>query len=215
MLQDACLLFVTDMRLYRMHPAISHFPSRAFYKACIVDDSSVLCAPFPGRPPDVALPCGSRVPVVPYAFIDAALGSETRGASSFANTAEVDVVECLVQHLLSACGMNPARLGVITFYKAQRTELWTRLREHGITINTVDGFQGREMDVIIVSCTRTTRVGFLNDPRRLNVALTRARKALYIVGHAPTLNADGNWRALIEDADRRQVLFRLRGSGHD
>jgi senataxin len=64
----------------------------------------------------------------------------------------------------------------------------------------VDGFQGREKSVILFSCVRTSRnIGFLSDERRLNVALTRAKHALIMVGRCAPLSADCNpvWRDLI------------------
>jgi superfamily I DNA and/or RNA helicase len=68
-----------------------------------------------------------------------------------------------------------------------------------IEINTVDGFQGREKNVIIFSCVRSgSKIGFLSDYRRMNVALTRGRYALWIVGSANTLSRNSDWNALIQ-----------------
>jgi senataxin len=68
-------------------------------------------------------------------------------------------------------------------------------------VNTVDGFQGKEKDVIIFSCVRANEagsIGFLSDFRRLNVALTRARFGLFVVGHTKTLISNPMWRGFIE-----------------
>jgi senataxin len=81
-----------------------------------------------------------------------------------------------------------------------------------IDINTVDGFQGQEKDIIILSCVRSSTgggVGFLSDRRRINVALTRARYSLLVVGDDSTLKADGTWGALIDHARARQACQQL------
>ena len=70
-----------------------------------------------------------------------------------------------------------------------------------VEVRTVDGYQGREKDVIIFSSVRSNpdgNVGFLSDGRRLNVALTRSRRGLIVVGNPETLRHDHNWRAWID-----------------
>lgn len=70
-----------------------------------------------------------------------------------------------------------------------------------VEVKTVDGFQGREKEIIIISAVRSNRqgrVGFLNDWRRLNVAITRARRGLIVVGDSRTLMQERHWRAFIE-----------------
>lgn len=71
-----------------------------------------------------------------------------------------------------------------------------------VEINTVDGYQGREKDVIILTTVRSERsgVGFLSDTRRMNVALTRARTGLYVVGDEKTLLINPHWKGLIRQA---------------
>ena len=69
-----------------------------------------------------------------------------------------------------------------------------------VEINTVDGFQGREKDIIIMSCVRSNdngTIGFLSDRRRMNVAITRAKHSLFVIGNSKTLNKDKNWREFI------------------
>ncbi|GAB5365236.1 hypothetical protein AAMO2058_001039900 [Amorphochlora amoebiformis] len=77
-----------------------------------------------------------------------------------------------------------------------------------VEVNTLDGFQGREKDMIIFSCVRSggKGIGFLRDRQRLNVALTRAKYALYIVGNAETLSMDLAWKALITQTRARGLM---------
>ena len=70
-----------------------------------------------------------------------------------------------------------------------------------ITVNTVDGFQGQERDVIFISLVRANeegQIGFLNDLRRMNVAITRARMKLVILGEAATLSHHAFYKKLLE-----------------
>lgn len=81
-----------------------------------------------------------------------------------------------------------------------------------IELNTVDGFQGREKDFVIISCVRANdhgSIGFLSDKRRMNVALTRARYGLYVIGNAQTLRQNALWGGLIEHADEGRALVRV------
>ena len=99
--------------------------------------------------------------------------------------------------------------GIITPYRGQARlirrllkmqHFFRKLRRH-VTVGTVDGFQGQERDVIIISLVRENtegNIGFLRDLRRMNVAMTRARMKLIIVGNAQTLNRHKFYRAFIE-----------------
>ena len=89
-------------------------------------------------------------------------------------------------------------IGIISPYKGQvqllrrmiRRNSWWKPLRHLISVNTVDGFQGQERDIILISMVRNNeqgQVGFLSDLRRMNVAITRARMKLIIIGHSPTL----------------------------
>lgn len=81
-----------------------------------------------------------------------------------------------------------------------------------VEVNTVDGYQGREKEIIIISMVRSNkngRIGFLSDLRRLNVSLTRARRKLVIIGDSETLKAHPSYRRLIEYSISRGFYYRL------
>lgn len=85
--------------------------------------------------------------------------------------------------------------------------------------NTVDGFQGREVDILILSTVRASvssyrelgsksnSIGFVADVRRMNVALTRAKHSLWIIGNARTLQTNPHWCALVNDARERNLFM--------
>lgn len=103
--------------------------------------------------------------------------------------------------------MAASQIGVIALYKAQANLLRSKIDEQcgvsngAILVSTVDAFQGGERDIIIISCARTSAVGFTDNAERLNVALTRARHHLIIIGNAVTLQASKTWAAVIQHKD--------------
>jgi hypothetical protein len=117
-------------------------------------------------------------------------------------------VEKIVTRFLQN-GVNPAQIGVITPYEGQRAHVVSVMTRSGtmrqdlyrdIEVSSVDAFQGREKDVIVLSCVRSNEqqsIGFLGDPRRLNVALTRARYGLVILGNPRVLSRQPLWNALL------------------
>jgi hypothetical protein len=94
-------------------------------------------------------------------------------------------------------------IGIITPYNAQKNRLIQIFQSlpmhHRPEVNTIDGFQGREKDIIIMSCVRSKggSIGFLSDERRLNVAITRARYSLILVGSGDALRSDKMWEKLL------------------
>ena len=81
----------------------------------------------------------------------------------------------------------------------------------GVEVSSIDGFQGREKEVILFSCVRSNpsqRLGFLADHRRLNVAITRARRGLIVVGDERTLGADDTWRAYLQYLRMRACVIK-------
>ena len=173
---------------YRMHPALSEFPSQAFYEGSLqngvtLESRRVSGLDFPW--PKVDMPI----------FLYNSAGQEEISSSgtSYLNRLEALNIEKIITSFLKA-GLHASQIGVITPYEGQRAYLQATLqanKSHGeIEIASVDAFQGREKDFILLSCVRSNRdggLGFLSDPRRLNVALTRAKYGLVICGNAQTL----------------------------
>lgn len=104
-------------------------------------------------------------------------------------------------------GVKEEEIGIITPYDDQ-VDLISSMT--GVEVNSVDGFQGREREVIIISMVRSNsegNIGFLRDLRRLNVSLTRARRKLIIIGDTGTLSSHPSYRRLIEYCRERGFLY--------
>ncbi|XP_057536005.1 uncharacterized ATP-dependent helicase C29A10.10c-like [Amaranthus tricolor] len=198
---------------YRMHPKIRDFPSRYFYQGRLTDSESVLSLPDEKYHQDPLLR--------PYLFYDITHGRESHrgGSVSYQNIHEAQFCLRLYEHLhktAKALGLDKVTVGIITPYKLQLKCLQREFEdvlnsEEGkdLYINTVDAFQGQERDVIIMSCVRASNhgVGFVADIRRMNVALTRARRGLWVMGNANALMQSDDWAALITDAKARNCYM--------
>ncbi|KAB1206603.1 Helicase sen1 [Morella rubra] len=194
---------------YRMHPEIRDFPSRYFYQGRLKDSESIANLPDEDYYTDSLLR--------PYVFYDITHGRESHraGSVSYQNIHEAQFCLRIYEHLqktVKSLGMGKISVGIITPYKLQLKCLQREFddvlnSEEGkdLYINTVDAFQGQERDVIIMSCVRASShgVGFVADIRRMNVALTRARRALWVMGNANALMQSDDWAALIADARGR------------
>jgi predicted DNA helicase len=183
---------------YRMHEAIMAFPSAQFYDGTLQADDSVrghLLRDLPGV-------AANPLTGTPVQFIDTAgAGYDEEvevGGESRLNRQEAALVCRKVRALVEA-GVSAADVAVIAPYAAQVRLLREQLRMPGLEIDSVDGFQGREKEAVVLSLVRSNaegEVGFLADVRRMNVALTRARRKLLVVGDSATLSAHAFYQEL-------------------
>ena len=180
---------------YRMNEKIMHFSDDAFYDGQIKAHGSVK-----DHTLDDILenrPRGKFSDVIdseePLVFMDTLGNMEERsreGSNSKENTGESLLVTEITKELLE-CGISEVDIGVITPYDDQKDNINLKIDHENIEIDTVDGFQGREKEVIILSLTRSNNsgnIGFLKDLRRLNVSITRAKRKLIIIGDSITLS---------------------------
>ncbi|OAA68701.1 regulator of nonsense [Niveomyces insectorum RCEF 264] len=197
---------------YRMHPQLAAFPSNMFYDGSLQNGVTMQDR----LRPDVDFPW----PVLdtPMMFWSN-LGNEEISASgtSYLNRTEASNVEKIVTRFFKA-GVKPADIGVITPYEGQRSYIVTTMQNTGtfkkesykeIEVASVDAFQGREKDYIVLSCVRSNDnqgIGFLSDPRRLNVALTRAKYGLVIIGNPKVLAKHDLWYHLLAHFKDRKCL---------
>lgn len=181
---------------YRMNDRILSFPKQKFYSRKLRSDKSVESHTIEEliKNPQASVSALLN-PQNPVVFDDTSMAGEValehrnRKQFSYENNFEVTEVEHLIADFLAA-GLTPDHIGVISPYSAQVRLLKKTLQDQSIEIDSVDGFQGREKEVIILSLVRANlegNMGFLNDVRRLNVAITRARRKLIIIGHGVTV----------------------------
>ena len=116
---------------------------------------------------------------------------------------EVSWVLKILEDFLEAGELTQKDIGIITPYAGQVRAIRNSMSERldDVEVRTVDGYQGREKEVIIFSCVRSNpekNVGFLSESRRLNVALTRAKRGLIVIGDPDTLRSDKNWKAWLD-----------------
>lgn len=193
---------------YRMHPDISLFPSRTFYDGLLKDGD--------GMAGLRAQPWHKSALLAPYRFFDVkGQHSAAPKGHSLINLAEIDVAMALYTRLRSDfSGYDfTGRVGIITPYKSQLRALKDRFAsrfgnevEDVIEFNTTDAYQGRESEIIIFSCVRASPaggIGFLQDIRRMNVGLTRAKSSLWVLGNSDSLVRGRYWKMLVEDAQAR------------
>ena len=126
------------------------------------------------------------------------------------NAAEASWVVKILMGFVDDGGLELTDIGIVTPYAGQVRAIRDMLPEslQGVEVRTVDGYQGREKDVIIFSCVRSNsdgNVGFLSDRRRLNVALTRSKRGLVVIGNPDTLRHDDNWKSWIEHVRSRKL----------
>ncbi|CAD5333262.1 unnamed protein product [Arabidopsis thaliana] len=184
---------------YRMHPSISRFPNKEFYGGRIKDAENVKESIYQKRFLQGNM-FGS------FSFINVGRGKEEFGdGHSPKNMVEVAVVSEIISNLFKvSCERRmKVSVGVVSPYKGQMRAIQEKIgdkysslsgQQFTLNVRSVDGFQGGEEDIIIISTVRSNsngKVGFLNNRQRANVALTRARHCLWVIGNETTLALSG------------------------
>ncbi|KAK0167132.1 hypothetical protein PV327_004569 [Microctonus hyperodae] len=185
---------------YRMVNSIAYWPNRYFYSGAIQNGPIV----YP------------ELYVTPYKLLN---HDSRQDDAIYSNGGEAKLIINLIYTIVTEANLGDGiSIGVITPYKKQQ-KLITILKDKKFKcipeeiqkkiktcdINTVDSFQGSERDVIIISCVRSRGIGFLNDPNRLCVSLTRAKRCLIICGNFSTFEKNPMWRNLLYNAKTRDV----------
>ena len=188
---------------YRMSEALMRFPSDTHY------DGRLTAAPHnrDRRLADLLDSAPTPRDGRPWIVIDTGNvdAAEAKDGDSVHNSTHRRIVATEIHRLVDS-GVAPGDIAAVCPYAAQASRLRHELAslvEAGLEIGTVDGFQGREKEVVIFDTVRSNpgrRIGFLRDIRRTNVAITRAKRQLIVVVHAPTVNRDDYYRRLLDAA---------------
>ncbi|XP_056659040.1 protein ZGRF1 isoform X3 [Monodelphis domestica] len=184
---------------YRCHPAISAIANDLFYEGNLINGISET----------------ERSPLLEWlptlCFYNVKGIEQIERDNSFHNVAEAAFTLKLIQSLI-ASGIEGSMIGVITLYKSQMYKLCTLFStvhcDHPslkvVQVSTVDAFQGAEKEIIILSCVRTRQVGFIDSEKRMNVALTRGKRHLLIVGNLDCLKKNRLWGRVIQHCEGRK-----------
>ncbi|XP_044589239.1 uncharacterized protein LOC123268325 isoform X2 [Cotesia glomerata] len=188
---------------YRMAHPIVYWPNRFFYSNQLQSSVKPIVWPYS-----------------PYKVFNL---TSVQDNNQFSNSDEATYVVNLIHAIVTGANLDKVegviRIGVITPYQDQRKIIQRKMEEKFTSVpdniknrfirqvSTVDGFQGQEREIIIMSCVRSNGIGFLTDRQRLCVALTRAKHSLFLCGNFKTFERDETWGALIKDARSRNFYI--------
>ena len=189
---------------YRMHEEIMGYSSTRFYEGGLQADESVASH----RLIDLSGVQEDELTTNAVRFIDTS-GSgyeeELESAGSSIGNPEEAVLAAKKASDLMKLGVMPEDIAIITPYSAQVRILEEQGLPEAIEIGSVDSFQGREKEAVIISLVRSNEgneIGFLKDTRRMNVALTRARRKLIVIGDSTTIGAHPFYSGLLDHFDQ-------------
>ena len=191
---------------YRMNSLLMKFPNREFYNNNLKSDSSV---------DDITINdiLGSDYNEEALLFIDTSNVENNKerhlkDSKSIVNELESEIAVNIANDYLNA-GISESDIGIISPYADQVKIIQEKTP---VEVKTVDGFQGREKEIIIISTVRSNdygNIGFLKDLRRLNVAITRAKRKLIIIGNKETLKDNPTYSRLVQFVEDENLLVKI------
>jgi predicted DNA helicase len=191
---------------YRMNSLLMKFPNAEFYNNSLksdstVDDITINDIIKSGKKEDALL-------FVDTSQTDSIGEKHLKDSKSIINKVEADIAVEITNDYLNN-GLSEDEIGIISPYADQVKIIQDRTP---VEVKTVDGFQGREKEIIIISTVRSNsdgNIGFLSDLRRLNVAITRAKRKLIIIGNKDTLKHNPTYARLIEFVENQNLLIKI------
>jgi len=188
---------------YRMNSLLMKFPNAEFYNNNLKSDASVDDITIN----DILTTTEKEEPMlfVDTSKVDRDGERHLKDSKSIVNETEAEIAIRLANDYMKV-GLTEDDIGIISPYADQVKIIQDKTP---VEVKTVDGFQGREKEIIIISTVRSNEdgnIGFLRDLRRLNVAITRAKRKLIIIGNINTLETNPTYSRLIEFARQNNVL---------
>ena len=205
---------ITLKKQYRMHPEIADICRKIAYPEGLEDadiDVKLKINSFEHENSWFGQVLDSEKPVVFVSTGQISFNETKTESGSYINKRNADIIESIITKFKEA-GVLPGQISVISSYKGQKELLCNRLKF--CAVGTVDSFQGDESDVVLFDITRDNsfgRIGFLNNPKRLNVAVSRARKKLVIVGNHYNLKyvTDSVFKTFFDEISKNIVVVPL------
>ena len=191
---------------YRMNSLLMKFPNREFYNnglksASSVDEITINDILESGHDEEALL-------FIDTSDVDDNNERHLKDSKSIVNELEAEISVSIAQDYLDA-GIDVDDIGIISPYADQVKIIQENTP---VEVKTVDGFQGREKEIIIISTVRSNNngnIGFLKDLRRLNVAITRAKRKLIIIGNKNTLKTNPTYARLINFVEDEDLLIKI------
>uniref|UniRef100_A0A914YF44 DNA2/NAM7 helicase-like C-terminal domain-containing protein n=1 Tax=Panagrolaimus superbus TaxID=310955 RepID=A0A914YF44_9BILA len=187
-------------KTFRFHPEIAKFLSELCYEGkletTITEDQRPYMSQLSNRELPIVLAnvLGKCEPAFPTSRTNK---THTKAAVWLANEAKKKLPECTIV--------------ILTFYNGQRDEIMEALGETSIEVTSIDAFQGKEADIIILVTTSTDKFAktFIDDQQRLTVAFSRARSGMFVIGYAEALRQLPNWGKFIQKLKDKNNIVNL------
>jgi len=201
---------------YRMNEVLMEFPNKLFYNNTLIADESVKNIKLSDLLDEKIKKKVEDNPFLndhPLIFVDVDSKEKISISKSKFNLDELKAVKNCLKDFKNVLDLK--LIGLITPYKEQYALFKKELKgfiEKGLEISTIDGFQGKEKDIILLSLVRANEkgeIGFLKDYRRLNVAITRAKRKLIVFGNSETLESDNIYRKWINFIKKKGKIIEI------
>ena len=209
------------LKQYRMHPKIIEFPSKVFYDNKIENGASIESRTNNYLNENFKW-FNENIPLL-FIHVEGEEKISSNGRSKY-NENEAEIVNCYIKKLSKECNLLSYNIGIITPYAAQKNLIQRKIENSSpdiecLNISSVDAFQGKEKDFIILSNVRSNsnnQIGFLKDFRRLNVSITRAKYGMIIIGNAKCLSQSSEvWKCIVNYYQKNNILVTLNRKEND